>query len=257
LLAIYIILLFFPTISFAGEVDTTPPQLISLEFDKEEVEAGDTITVTAKVTDDLSGVSSVYVYFEGNVGEQLPEIRLYKTEEDTYKGILRIGKYEEPRTLKVRAIEVFDNVGNFRWYEPDEDYSFTVINNGEVDTTPPQLISVEFDKIEVEAGDTITVTAKGTDDISGVSSIYVYFEGNTGQQLPGISLYKTDKADTYKGIVRIGKYEEPGIRKLTRIEMQDNAGNRKSYTPAENYIFNVINNGEVDTTPPKLISLEI
>ncbi|MDW2003704.1 hypothetical protein R7P64_24330, partial [Vibrio sp. 2304] len=147
--------------------------------------------------------------------------------------------------------------GNFRWYEPDEDYSFTVINNGEVDTTPPQLISVEFDKIEVEAGDTITVTAKGTDDISGVSSIYVYFEGNTGQQLPGISLYKTDKADTYKGIVRIGKYEEPGIRKLTRIEMQDNAGNRKSYTPEEDYSFTVINNGEVDVTPPKLISLEI
>ncbi|MDG2774706.1 hypothetical protein HKB01_05275, partial [Vibrio parahaemolyticus] len=186
---------------------TTPPKLISLEIDKTKVETGNTITITAKVTDDVSGVSSVYVSFEGNTGQQLPGIRLYKTdEEDTYKGILRTGKYEEPRTLRVETVHLSDNAGNWESYTPAEDYGFTIINNGEVDTTPPELISLEFDKTEVEAGDTIKVTAIVTDDVSGVSSIYVSFggkfEGNTGGLLLGISLYKTDEEDTYKGILR-------------------------------------------------------
>ncbi|NMR85599.1 hypothetical protein HKB06_07320, partial [Vibrio parahaemolyticus] len=125
-----------------GEVDVTPPQLISLEIDKTEVEVGDTITVTAKVTDDLSGVSSVEVFFVSEFKRSSSMISLYKTNVgDTYKGILTIGKYEEPRIQRINEIRMQDIAGNFEWYTLYEDYSFTVINNGEVDVTPPQLIS--------------------------------------------------------------------------------------------------------------------
>ena len=45
------------------------------------------------------------------------------------------------------------------------------------DVTPPELTSeITIDKTEVEAPGTITVTANGKDDISGVSDIDLYFK---------------------------------------------------------------------------------
>ncbi len=50
-----------------------------------------------------------------------------------------------------------------------------IIARGTPDSTPPVLTEISIDKTTVGPGGTITVRGSGTDDISGVSGIYVNF----------------------------------------------------------------------------------
>ena len=55
-----------------AEQDVTAPNIISIEIDKNSIEAPDTVKISVEVTDDLSGVTYVtVVYYNPSESQQL------------------------------------------------------------------------------------------------------------------------------------------------------------------------------------------
>ena len=52
---------------FAEGYDTTAPVVTDVSLDKDSVEAGDTITLDMNVTEDETGISSMYLVINGEV----------------------------------------------------------------------------------------------------------------------------------------------------------------------------------------------
>lgn len=55
--------LWITTGTAAGQHDITPPTLVDVQFEPESIAPGDSIMITAHVTDDVTGVSHVELYF--------------------------------------------------------------------------------------------------------------------------------------------------------------------------------------------------
>ena len=79
-------LIMMPTNIVYGQADVRAPELKSIRIDKKEVIAGDKVTFTAEITDDISGVDSVCVYLEVP-GHGTKNIWLKEKEKDIYEGI--------------------------------------------------------------------------------------------------------------------------------------------------------------------------
>jgi hypothetical protein len=118
-----------PASAFAAQEDTTPPELISLTFDKPTIEAPGTITVTATVSDDISGVDTVMLWWDGHPSGAVSNLYLYETASaGTYSGTLTIGAYESARTQRIRTLSLSDNAGNSVSLNFDDEYTFTVVH---------------------------------------------------------------------------------------------------------------------------------
>lgn len=130
--ALALVLTLLPA-AFAAMEDTTPPTLHSLTLDKTIVEAPGTITFTANVSDDLSGVEHVWLFFDKDYGmiNQMQETQ----EPGVYSLTLEYGQWEPERTIQMTDIHLRDIAGNVHRVEYTNEYSFAVKR----DTTPPIL----------------------------------------------------------------------------------------------------------------------
>lgn len=129
--------------------DTSPPQLVSFAFTPTTVDVSDssaTITVTAEVTDNASGVQSVYVYFFNDStlyqATQGDLTRISGTPLDgIYQGTLTIPEFTPGGTYPA-ALTSEDNAGN------------------DLSVSSTQLAAAgDPSTLAVEDGPTVTVTA--------------------------------------------------------------------------------------------------
>ena len=253
-------------IALASMADTTPPELKGLEFDQGTVEAGGTITITADVSDDISGVSIIFLNFKNQSSGKRVSAQLSDYDRTgIYKKTVEISQYEAAGEFKLSSFEVQDYAGNYVYRDEQmgdiiPNYFFTVTNDGTVDTTPPELKGLEFDQGTVEAGGTITITADVSDDISGVSIIFLNFKNQSSGKRVSAQLSDYDRTGIYKKTVEISQYEAAGEFKLSSFEVQDYAGNyvyrdEQMGDIIPNYFFVVTNKNIIpDTSPPTLSS---
>jgi len=102
------------------EEDTTPPNLVNFSFAPTEIDTSfgpQTVTVTARVTDDLSGVSNdVPVRFVSPTGQQGNVGQLYRTSGDmhhgVYAGTATFAQDSEQGAWKCDYLKLSDNVDN-------------------------------------------------------------------------------------------------------------------------------------------------
>jgi hypothetical protein len=187
--------------------DVTAPVLESLSVSPASVDtsgASAEITVTARITDDLSGFSSsswLYAYFRSPSGDKQFGIGL--PGDDLISGTPLDGVYETTRSLPqfselgtwtLVEVNLRDAAGNRKYWSEAElaaagyDLSFTQTGAGDV--TAPVLESLSLSPLSVDtsgASAELTLTARITDDLSGFSSsswLYAYFRSPSGDKGP-------------------------------------------------------------------------
>ena len=269
----------FPVLAAAEPIeDTEPPKLLDLSIEPDEVDTTDsykTVTFTAHVTDDLSGVGLVQVSLVSpSHAVQLPvELnRVSGTELDaTYQGNAYIPRFSESGPWKIEYFrlrdltrnEVYLNSGQLEAAGLPE----TVQVTSTADTEPPKLLDLSIEPDEVDTTDsykTVTFTAHVTDDLSGVGLVQVSLVSPShAVQLP-VELNRvsgTELDATYQGNAYIPRFSESGpwkieyfrLRDLTRNEVYLNSGQLEAAGLPET----VQVTSTADTEPPKLLDLSI
>ncbi|MBM7564922.1 OmpL47-type beta-barrel domain-containing protein [Paenibacillus sacheonensis] len=226
-------------------VDTTRPVLLDLSLSKAELHGDDTLILSARAADDISGVNHLYVEYlpPGNI--EAKSAFLYDNDNDgLFTGSITTGKYDPNGVYKISYIIVADNQSNsyqyvhstvstkkFTTFEYKDlsSYNFTV-SNPDADTTFPMLHEVTISRTEGMAGDILTVNAHITDDISGVHYASIGFRGPYDPNyVVGIELLDRDGDGTFTGSHLFRKGDFTGTYTVKGIGVLDNAGNGGQY----------------------------
>jgi hypothetical protein len=263
--------------------DATPPTLVSLDFTPKNVDVTNgakTVTVTAQITDDNSGVQqNATVYFRGPTGTQALASFTLKTgtaTNGTFEADVTIPQSAHPGTWKLYRVNLQDGAGNAVDYGPTFVKQFPSgtptdlsVTNANIDSQPPTLVSLDFTPKSVDVTSnpqTVTVTAHLTDDNSGVQSATAYLFSPSGTQDETSNFTKmsgTASDGVYQAVFIIPQGAEAGTWKLTRVTLKDVSGNSVDYGPSFPTQFPagtqtnlLVTNTPPDTEPPALVSLD-
>ena len=270
-----------PSVPTSARQDVTPPELVSISLAPSEVDVSHKdgeITVTARVVDDLSGVSGVLLCFVSPTAGQewvvFPGAVLFGLITDgEFVRKLTLPRYSEAGMWRLELARVIDNVGNGRVYERDElaqlglSASIRVIA-AEEDLTPPELVDLFFDPTEVEVNGEyalVDVSVFARDNMTGVRSVKLYLAnpkaGYEQNEPVEWTLKKSDAAWRFERTLgAFHRFNRGGTWRIARIEIEDTVGNRREYTFGElnqmgfSPSFKLTGTTE-DVTRPELISL--
>ena len=271
--AAFFCLLLFGASSLFAQQDVTPPVLTEFSFSPTHVDTTSnaaTVTFSAQVTDDLSGVSQVYAVFGSPSGAHSTEgylgLQSGNTLNGTYQGGASFPAFGEPGTWTVEFVYVVDTVGNSHSYETSElqslGFSTTLNVTSQQDVTPPVLTEFSFSPTHVDTTSnaaTVTFSAQVTDDLSGVSQVYAVFGSPSGAHSTegylGLQSGNTLNG-TYQGGASFPAFGEPGTWTVEFVYVVDTVGNSHSYETSElqslgfSTTLNVTS--QQDVTPPVL-----
>ncbi len=223
----------------AATVDKTPPVLksVSIKNQKAEYSAGDKVYLNLDVTDDVSGIGSIYVELsEVNTGASSSSY-IYDIDSNPYiilpSNILN-GEY---KVIQFSTIDNADNIMSYTNIESFAAFDFADYLNYDIsffvksksnDVTPPNLDSLTINKTEFKYGDTLVIKANASDDISGVKSILVSISLDGQDKFWNVELNYDENTKDYVGKLDIPAYD--GTYRLKRVELYDNSGNYNYYT---------------------------
>lgn len=238
-----------------GAFDQEKPTIDSLTVEPRELDLSNgpqTATFTLEVSDDFSGITSLWAnIIPTDRDSAIVDTRSWRfyditegSETATIEINVRMGAYAPEGEWQL----VIDNMGDraLRASEynndadrilQDFDATFTVINtNG--DSTPPELISVEFpEPVANTAFETSFLPWQVTfaDDISGVDlvSVYVYSPSGGNQYIQSGFIYDqlnglNRNGDTIEGILEVPQFILEGEHRV-QVLLEDRANNRISF----------------------------
>ena len=258
-----------------AQVDTTPPTLTGFTFSPMAVNTTTspaTVSLTAQVTDDISGVERVVVIFASPTGHSGPGVNLISTLgsdlNGTWAGTATFPAHGEAGTWTVFSVLVTDNVNNNRFYYTSDlqalgfPTQLQVTSNNQ-DTTPPTLTGFTFSPMAVNTTTspaTVSLTAQVTDDISGVERVVVIFASPTGHSGPGVNLILTLGSDlngTWAGTATFPAHGEAGTWTVFSVLVTDNVNNNRFYYTSDLQALGFptqlqVTSNNQDTTPPTL-----
>jgi hypothetical protein len=275
--------LFFPLFLSASGLaqvqDVTPPSIAGFSFTPGavDVSTGDqAITVTLRITDDLSGYDFGHVVFRSPSGYQQVVNTVTRGGNNLidgdqfdgrYQTVLTIPQFSEVGEWYLFDIYVADRMNDTYYYEGDViALGFPTklnVTGTPQDTTPPSLIALSIAPSEVDTGkqdQTIAITMHITDDSTGFAGGNLIFQSPSGEQslLVPISLPPSsgDARDrTYQVSMVVPKWSENGDWHVYDIYIADQMNGRYYFEPELSGLgfpttFTVI--GVEDTTPPLL-----
>jgi hypothetical protein len=244
--------------------DMTPPTVNSVTVDKTEAHPGDKVKVSLEVTDDKSGVESVYVGMRGSNRGYLSKEAILNSTTNKYEATFTIGETTRPGTWSISSIDVSDKEENYKYYPNDEgdlDLSpanFTVINEN-IDIVPPTLNSVSVDKKAAVPGEEVKVSVAASDDQSGIDQVYIGLSGSRGGNLGKKAVYNVD-TKLYEATFQITDTTKPGTWRISSINVTDKSGN-EIYQESEEFDFSgsefTVTNPNADMTPPTVNSVTV
>ncbi|MFX1563321.1 MAG: Ig-like domain-containing protein, partial [Promethearchaeota archaeon] len=145
--------------------DHTPPSISSIEHSPDPVEYFDIVTVSADVTDGVTGLASVVLYYKVGGGPFIP-VSMTPTTGDQYEAQIPAQNWN---ALVQYYINATDNVDNFR-----------VMNNGGLfysytvgDTTDP-VVSIDSPTDGAEVSGVTVISATANDPGSGIWRVEYY-----------------------------------------------------------------------------------
>jgi hypothetical protein len=237
-----IVSLVSPTSTGFAQEDRTPPTLNSFTVSDKEATVDDQVKISADVTDDLSGVKSVRVFYRNpkDTGGKLVNLS-YNSATGKYEGTFNVGQYDAEGKWKISSISVWDNQRNdyeyinqtypFSDYHSESrdlsEYDINVYGTNS-DVTPPTVNSFTVSAKEASVGNHVKMSADITDDLSGVKSVNVSYRfPNGGTRSMG--LYYNSKTGKYEGTFPVNKNDAEGEYKLQNISVWDNQNNSIAY----------------------------
>ncbi|MFP7298691.1 Ig-like domain-containing protein [Neobacillus niacini] len=229
-----------------NDADTTPPEISNVVVTPQgDVQVGETVTVTAKVTDNV-GVDSVTAIFDSQLAYDSITMN-YDEAAGLWVGTYSIQETTAPGFYAV-SVNALDTVWNPNW--ADAEGGFTVVNP-EGDYTGPVISDVQLDKTEVNAGDSVTISADVVDADSGVAFVTV----NYGNNFDNIDLTYDDTLQKWTGTISVPTNIPDGeVVVINSIYAVDMAGNPSSSFDLGSFL---VHNPDGDYTAPVLDSLDI
>jgi probable HAF family extracellular repeat protein len=245
----------FPTqVTVTGLGDTTPPVLHGLSFSPTTVNNLDqpaNVTVGFDVTDDISGISTILIWFMSPSGQQL--VFANPTSPPWSGGALSVvssgvatfPKYSETGVWTVWHVELYDVAGNNSFIGPGQLAAMglptQITVNGIGDTTPPVLHALSFPAAVFNTSigpANINVNFSVTDDISGISTILIWFMSPSGQQLvfanPTSPPWSGGALSVVSsGVATFPQFSETGVWTVWHVELYDVAGNSSFIGPGQ------------------------
>jgi chitodextrinase len=226
------------------------PQSLTLAPSTVNVAGGpQTVGYTIRVTDDLSGVSQVSLFFYSPSGAQWYDscvTALSRVSGDaldgTYTSTFVFPQFAEAGTYHLSAY-VWDAAGNQGSYSEEAltdlglPTTIEVISDPEDVALPqPQSLVLSATTVDVSNGpQTVGYTIQVTDNPSGVSQVSLFFYSPSGAQwydscVTALSRVSGDALDgTYAGTFVFPQYAEAGTYHLSAY-VWDAAGNQGSYS---------------------------
>jgi hypothetical protein len=235
-----------------GDGDAAPPEIQSLTFDRTAIDTSadaQTITLTARLTDDFSGVTVAYFQFFNRAGQVLvapfypSNLRSGTALDGIYVGTLNIPRYSAPGTWYVDTASVYDQAGTRR-VQTGSDLAARGMTNsfeqtGTGDTTPPTLQALSWTPTAINtanAAPQITITARITDNLAGLRPDYwrpiINFYSPSGQYLFVYLNQQTAGTaldGTVTGVLTVPAFSESGVWTVTSMTVPDAVGNGRVY----------------------------
>jgi len=228
-----------------GQEDTTPPTLHALSCSPSSVDVTNgpqTITCTATITDDLSGVAAE----AGDIALESPShiqdafSGFEHTSGDQYTAELTIPRYAEAGTWRPAsflALYLTDQDGNSIFLDNSELVALGItvevmVTDLTPDTAPPTLTALAVSPSAVDVTDapqTVTVTATITDDLSGIPTDGgdITFESPSGNDA-AFGFFERTSGDEFTASVTIPQSAESGLWRPAGFEaiyLADEVGN--------------------------------
>lgn len=258
--------------------DTQAPIMTSFNFTPAIVDVSSSpanLTFSANITDNSSGVNNVIVSIQlpnGTIITQNAALNSGTNLNGVWQTVFVIPQLSLPGTGNLLQMILFDNSNNPRSYSSINfpalgTPTFTVMNTNPPDNVAPVLVSFDIAPIPVDVSTSskiITVTARLTDNLSGVRTVSANIElpnGSTINSLGTLPLPLTALDGMWELEFTIPKFTLPGTANITSLNAVDTSGNQITYTamsmPAIGTIgttgFNIINSNP-DNTAPSLSS---
>ena len=239
------------------DADATPPQIdgstlkavISSGGDTATV--GDIVTVSVNITDDTA-VGSVYIYISRPSGGLIGDDMEYNPESGCYEYVLSVNESTVPGEYTINQITAYDTSDNPAYLNHPASGSFTV-ENPDADATPP-VIDLSTLKAEISSGeetakvgDTVTVSAKITDDTS-VGSVYIYISRPSGGSI-GDNMQYNAESGRYEYVMAVTESTVPGEYTINQITATDTSGNPAHLNHPSSGSF-IVSGTTSDGTPP-------
>jgi hypothetical protein len=237
--------------------DTTGPRVESLTVSPTTIDTSTSqqyVTVTARVTDDLSGVRAgdfAQVTFISPSGTPIdakftPADRITGDALDgVYRTTLVVKAMSPKGDYTLRSVQAHDGAGNFSFvYDTDLaargfSWGFRQVGDGDASAPTIEALAVEPGSIDTSAGARrVTVTARLADVGSGVSTAHFQFFNAAGQVF-GVTVDETDLTSgdasdgTYVAFADVRQHSAQGTWNLDSVTVSDRAGNRLSMTQAQ------------------------
>ena len=242
--------------------DTTPPQLISIEFVPPQVHDGEEVTIVVTAIDDLSGIRGVSGTLASPTGKALQGFATQREgETNRYVGRVVIAKDAEEGLWRVNFLNMSDNASNSvtlsyaQGTVPQTAVLRVVSSNS--DSTPPTLKNIWVERRSIRGGEKGVVFVEAVDDKSGVYLVSAVFQSPSKAARIGAGCQHGD-GDIWRCELSIPTCVDCGDWQLEQVTLQDKANNLATFrtdNPLVQAIKINISGDACDNTPPVLQSL--
>jgi IPT/TIG domain/Bacterial Ig-like domain len=271
---------FTETVQVESIEDEAPPALAGLSITPSSVNvasSSQTVTVSANITDDLSGVASASVVFESPNGKQVTAGGEFSKVSGTetngiYESVITFNQFIQSGTWRVRAVSLRDNVGNEATLSATQleakGFPATVKVSSSDDSEAPALAGLTISPSSVNttsSSESVTVTAEITDNLSGFDHGSVVFESPSGKVITNIASFTkvsgSATSGTYEAKVTFKPYVQGGTWKVSNLNLTDAVGNEANLSASQiegkGFPATVHVESSEDTEPPVLTGLAI
>ena len=236
--------------------DTSAPVLAEFDFNPKTIDVSSgpqTVTLTLRITDDLSGFEFGNFLFLSPSGQQVisggynaPNRIAGNSLDGVYQASAAIPQFSEAGTWKVIQVFLRDQVGNtIVLNEADlinRGFPTELVVNGGPDLAPPELVEFSFNptSIDVSAGaQTLTLNLRITDALSGFEFGNFLFLSPSGQQVisGGYNAPHRVSGDSLDGLYQasasVPRFSEAGNWRVIQIFLRDSVGNSTVLSEAD------------------------
>ena len=191
----------------------------------------------------------------------------------SFRTSMIVPQYAEEGTWQVNVIAWRDSLGNLSIVGGKElvaaGYNTWVNVESVSDSTPPTVLRMTVPAtvlIPVEAPPSVLVEFSAADDRSGLSRGWVMLQSPSGRQYATESFGPTSLSGTslngiYRFPVTLPAPTETGAWRIFSLSVTDAAGNSRAYGAAELQTLgapsSITASGTRDTTPPRLVSIQL
>jgi hypothetical protein len=245
--------------------DTTPPVLVSVQFNPDVVHDGEQSTVIVVATDDLSGVRNVSGSISSPSGKALGAFAFQKDEDSSqWIGHAQIPKDAEGGMWHLSFLSMTDNANNTANLTAASGTipataALRVISSTS-DSTPPTLRRAWLDKRTVSEGEHNTLFIEATDEQSGVSVVGGVFQSPSKIARIGFGCRQEQGSDIWDCDIVLPKCVDCGNWTLEQIQLQDKANNQAVFRQSDPNVANIAftaGGTSCDSTPPVLQSVSL